>query len=252
MTDFPKFAPVQVPEDATFEEIKDALEFNNSVLSYTKSLVEAAELEDEKTLSRERRQIELEVARINLEEQRIKLLANEHRAGLGRGRFFLLDAVKDKTVDPLQKSIISWHEHADPSQELEFVINSPGGGVHDGFALFDTLRLVAADGRRVKTIATGYAASMGGILLQAGDKRVVTPNAWVMVHEVSTVAWGKSHELRDEVEFIDRLEDQIIAIFMERCSLPEGEFRKRWGRRDWWVSPSEALNLGIADVIGYS
>jgi ATP-dependent Clp endopeptidase proteolytic subunit ClpP len=250
-SNFPQFAPVGPEDDSS--HLDEALSFNQKLLSYRKELMELENYKDNKQYELSKREMELRSAEIGLEKARIDLYSQSKRPAFVNGRFSLYEAVRAKSVDALVDDILVWNELAPDEHELTFIINSPGGSVIDGLALFDTLRMVASTGKRkIKTVATGYAASMGGILLQAGDRRVVTPNAWVMIHEVSTASWGTLSNIKDELEFSESLQDQIINLYMERVIMPESEFRQNFDRRDWWVDAKAAVNIGIADEIGYA
>jgi ATP-dependent Clp endopeptidase proteolytic subunit ClpP len=137
----------------------------------------------------------------------------------------------------------------DRTRPVEVVFNSPGGAVFAGLGLYDFLRLVDEAGTPVTTTATGYAASMGGVLLQAGSTRRMTPNAWLMIHEVSSIAIGKSSELADNAELSKRLYDQLVGILAERSSLSAAQIKRKSDRRDWWLGAGEALEHGFVDEI---
>jgi ATP-dependent Clp protease protease subunit len=93
------------------------------------------------------------------------------------------------------------------------------------------------------------AASMGGILLQAGSHRVLAPNAYMLIHEVSSLAWGGASELEDEVAFVKRLQDRILDILAERSTMTRQQIARKWKRKDWWLDAPEALRLGFVDEI---
>lgn len=105
----------------------------------------------------------------------------------------------------------SWSRR-EPGCAMKIIFNSPGGSIIDGLALYDFILELRANGHYVETIAVGMAASMGGILLQAGHERVVGANAFVLVHEASTGAMGKTSEIEDEVAFVKRLQEKLLDI----------------------------------------
>jgi ATP-dependent Clp endopeptidase proteolytic subunit ClpP len=137
----------------------------------------------------------------------------------------------------------------DPEAPIEIVINSGGGSVFAGLALFDYLQMIRGAGCAVTTTAVGMAASMAGILLQAGSTRVMSEHAYLMIHEASTSTWGKISELRDEVELIDKLEERMLAILAERSTMSAKQIKAKCARRDWWIDSREALKLGFVDEI---
>ena len=83
--------------------------------------------------------------------------------------------------------------------------------------------------------------------MQAGDERVIGPNAFVLIHEVSGGAEGRSSELGDRVEFHGLMEERLLAILAERSSMTVRQINARWQRKDWWLSADEAVALGFAD-----
>jgi ATP-dependent Clp endopeptidase proteolytic subunit ClpP len=143
-------------------------------------------------------------------------------------------------------TLTSWSSKA-PGAPLTIIFNSPGGAVHDGLALFDFLRHLRVAGHHLTTIALGRAASMGAVLLQAGDRRVIGSNAFVMLHEVSNGASGKVSEIDDSVELSKRLQKRLLTILADRSTLTVQQIQRKWTRRDWWLDAEEAVTLGFAD-----
>ena len=93
------------------------------------------------------------------------------------------------------------------------------------------------------------AASMAGILLQAGDTRWVGHQAWVMIHRAAFGAFGKTYEVEDEVEFVKRIEERILEIFTTRSKLTKQKIKRNWDRKDWWISADEALEAHLVDEV---
>ena len=132
---------------------------------------------------------------------------------------------------------------------MQIDFTSPGGSVIDGLALFDFLQELRRKGHRITTRGIGYAASMAGILLQAGDLRVMAPESWLLIHEASFGAGGKIGEVEDTVEWVKRIQKRILRIFAERSNLSVGQISNRWRRKDWWISSEEALRFGLVDEV---
>lgn len=126
---------------------------------------------------------------------------------------------------------------------------SPGGNVMDGFALYDVILAIRSQGIVVTTIALGTCASMAAVLLQSGTYRLVGPNAWVLVHEISSGAIGKISEMQDEVDLCNRLNAQVITILGERSNITKEMMEERAKRRDWWLNSRECVDLKLADNI---
>jgi ATP-dependent Clp protease protease subunit len=99
------------------------------------------------------------------------------------------------------------------------VFNSPGGVVTDGFTLYDFLRELSNRGHHITTKCMGAAASMGAILMQAGDHRVMTPNAFMMVHEISGQNEGTIAEMKDTLAIVSRFQDKALSILTAKSNM---------------------------------
>jgi ATP-dependent Clp endopeptidase proteolytic subunit ClpP len=164
----------------------------------------------------------------------------------GRRTYTFYARVEEESVRACMATLTSWSSKA-PGAPLTIIFNSPGGAVHDGLALFDFLRHLRFTGHHLTTIALGRAASMGAVLLQAGDRRVIGSNAFVMLHEVSNGASGKVSEIDDSVELSKRLQKRLLTILADRSTLTVQQIQRKWTRRDWWLDADEAVGLGFAD-----
>jgi len=168
------------------------------------------------------------------------------------------DSVSGASVKACIDQLTKWMR-LDPSVDIEISFNSPGGEVIAGLALFDFIQTVRAAGHHVTTSSIGYAASMAGILLQAGDRRIIGAESWLMLHEASFGAQGKTGEVEDRVEWIKRVQDRFLNIFAERCKnadsatatkrLTKAQIKHKWTRTDFWVSSDEALAYGLVDEV---
>ena len=156
--------------------------------------------------------------------------------------------VNDLSVDGCMEMLSYW-SRTEPGCAMEIVFNSPGGSVLAGLALFDFIRALRSEGHHVTTHTLGYAASMAGILLQAGDKRVMGQEAWVLIHEISFGAVGKIGEIEDTTEWVKKMQKRILNIFAERSKLTVAQIEKKWKRTDWWLSSDECLKAGLIDEI---
>lgn len=144
----------------------------------------------------------------------------------------------------------------DDPQPIEIVFFSPGGSVVDGMALFDTIQLLRHHGHRVTTTAIGMAASMGSILLQAGDVRRMTRESWVLIHQISAGAQGSMGEIEDRVEWFKKMEQRVLDIFADRAkaskakkALTRKQFEAGYNRKDWWIDSADCLRYGIVDEV---
>jgi len=166
--------------------------------------------------------------------------------------FNFVGHVGKDTIQPCMDRLSSWSV-MDPGCDITIVFNSPGGSVIDGMALFDYIRFIRGKGHKVTCLALGYAASMAGILLQAASDgcRVMAKGSWLLIHEVAFSTSGKIGEIEDMYKFGERMKKQAADIFIERSGgkLTHAVLTENWTRKDWWLSPEEALALGLIDEV---
>ena len=198
-------------------------------------------------LSLAQNEIEFKLKQIQLDDK----LDSIDRKKASDERNFLYrfnDKVSKDTVRHCMETLTEWHR-LDPECAIEIIFSSPGGSIIDGFELFDFLQDLRNKGHHLTTGTLGYAASMVGVLLQAGDIRWVGQQAWIMIHRAAFGAWGKTYEIEDEVKFIQRIEERILAIFTSRSNLTKNKIKRNWDRKDWWISADEALTMNLVDEI---
>ena len=194
---------------------------------------------------------------IDLEREELKFL-KEKAANSFHHIYPFGSDVSQSSVNSCINQLTEWMR-LDPECDIEIVFNSPGGSVIHGMALWDFIQTVRSKGHKVTTSTIGYAASMAGILLQAGDVRVMGKESWLMIHEASFGAGGKIGEVEDTVEWVKRVCARIVDIFVDRCKhadsttatkrLTKSKFVSSWRRKDWWISSEEALEYGLIDEI---
>ena len=138
-------------------------------------------------------------------------------------------------------------EAEDPDKDIQLYINSPGGSVSAGFAIFDTMQYIRCD---VSTICVGMAASMGAFLLAAGaiGKRRALPNAEIMIHQPSGGAQGQATDISIHANHILRVKDKLNQILSERTGQPL-DVVKRDTERDNFMTAQEALEYGLIDKV---
>jgi ATP-dependent Clp endopeptidase proteolytic subunit ClpP len=132
---------------------------------------------------------------------------------------------------------------------MEIIFSSGGGSIVDGMALYDFIQDLRAQGHRITTSTLGIAASMAGILLQAGDVRTMGREAWLMIHEAAFRTEGKIGEIEDTVDWIKKVQERVLLIFAARSQMSAEDIRAKWTRRDWWIDSDEALQLGLVDAL---
>lgn len=157
--------------------------------------------------------------------------------------------VASDSADKAINTLSTW-SRLDPGCDITIIFNSPGGNIIAGFALWDhIIDLRKNHGHNVTTITRGMAASMAGILLQAGDKRIMGAEAWLLIHEASYAAIGSHGDVEDTVKWVEKIQDRILNIFAERSNMSKAQIKRRWTRTDWWISSDEALEYGFCDEV---
>ena len=138
-------------------------------------------------------------------------------------------------------------EGQDPEKDISFYINSPGGVITAGMAIYDTMQYIKCD---VSTICMGMAASMGSFLLAAGTKgkRLALPNSEIMIHQPSGGAQGQATDIEIQANHILAIKKRLNTILAERTGQPY-ETIARDTERDNWMTSAEALEYGLIDKI---
>lgn len=134
------------------------------------------------------------------------------------------------------------------AKELHVEINSPGGDVFAGTAMFNMLRAWAKDGKQVVTKVSGVAASIASVIFLAGDKRVMPKNTFAMVHQPWTFAMGNADDLREQADTLEKIGGGMVKTYMDRTGLSEDEVNALLAQ-DTWLSADEALEKGFATEI---
>lgn len=216
-----------------------------------KALAESMKVENEARKAKaeaEAAENAAEQVKISTDRERWKrereLLGDEYK-----GVFRFSGSVDSASVQGTIAHLVMWRRHNPDATKLTFIINSPGGSVVDGVHLFDFLRDMSASGVHITTVATGMAASMGAILTQAGDTRLIMPTASFMLHEAAFGAAGKTGEVEDRVAWVKMIQGRFKHILAERSNLTEDEIEDKWSRKDWWMMPKDAVELGFFDDI---
>jgi len=159
---------------------------------------------------------------------------------------FLGEEVNDTTAGLVVAQLL-FLEAEDPKKDIHLYINSPGGSVTAGMAIYDTMQFIKCD---VSTICLGMAASMGAFLLAGGTKgkRMILPNAEVMIHQPSGGARGQETEIRIAAENILRTRKKLNEILAANTGKPV-EVIEADTERDNYMTAEQALEYGLVDVI---
>jgi ATP-dependent Clp endopeptidase proteolytic subunit ClpP len=191
--------------------------------------------------------VQAEIAARNEERYEQSLLAGDHY----HRTYVYNGPIASSGVQQAMAKLAEWHRTANKEtpEPIEIVFNSPGGSVIDGMALFDYIQVLRRAGHQITTTCYGMAASMAGILLQAGDVRVMGKESYLLIHEIAFGAGGKIGEIEDEVAFAKKIQGRIVKIFADRSDLTAAQIKKNWTRKDWWLDSDEALRLKLVDEV---
>ena len=162
-------------------------------------------------------------------------------------RIVFLGEEVNATTASLVVAQLLYLEAQDPDKDIQFYINSPGGSVTAGMAIYDTMQYVRCD---VSTICVGMAASMGAFLLAAGakGKRFALPNSEIMIHQPSGGAKGQATDISIHANHILRTKKRLNEILSERTGQPI-EVVERDTERDNFLTAQEALEYGLIDKV---
>ena len=159
---------------------------------------------------------------------------------------FLTGEINDATANAIIAQLI-YLEGKDPTKDISLYINSPGGSVSAGLAIYDTMNYIKCD---VSTICMGMAASMGAFLLSSGakGKRFALPNAEVMIHQPLGGAQGQASDIKIAAEHILRTKAKLNRILAENCNRNIAEL-ERDTDRDNWLTAEQAREYGLIDRV---
>lgn len=159
---------------------------------------------------------------------------------------FLSDEVNDVTASLVVAQLL-YLEAQDPEKDISLYINSPGGSITAGMAIYDTMNFIKCD---VSTICIGMAASMGAFLLAAGakGKRFALPNSEVMIHQPLGGAQGQASDIKIQAEHILKIRKKLNAILAEKTGKSIKEI-ERDTDRDNWLDADAAMEYGLIDKV---
>lgn len=159
---------------------------------------------------------------------------------------FLADEVNDVTASLVVAQML-YLEAQDPDKDIYFYINSPGGSISAGMAIYDTMNYIKCD---VSTICIGMAASMGAFLLSSGakGKRYALPNAEIMIHQPLGGMQGQASDIKIHADHILRIREKLNKLLAEQTGKPL-ETIERDTERDNFMSADEAAEYGLIDKV---
>ena len=159
---------------------------------------------------------------------------------------FLGEEVSDASANSIVAQLLHL-ESADPDKDISFYINSPGGSVTAGLAIYDTMQFIKPD---VSTVCLGMAASMGAVLLAAGapGKRFALPNSRIMIHQPSGGAQGKQTDIQIMADFMKDTREQLNGILAKHTGQPIEKIQEDT-EKDNFMTPAEAKDYGLVDDV---
>ena len=159
---------------------------------------------------------------------------------------FLGTPINDQVANVIVAQLL-YLAHEDPKRDINMYINSPGGVINSGLAIYDTMQMIDAP---VSTIAVGLAASMGTILLTAGakGKRYALPNATIHLHQPLGGAQGQAADIEIAAREILRQRDVLNGILKKHTTMNDEQIRQ-YTDRDFYMTPEVAMSLGVVDEV---
>ena len=168
-----------------------------------------------------------------------------------RRTYDLSSEVTEESAAELVAVLSDWATESD--ERITLRLMSPGGSTIHGLAIYDFVVGTRNAGVPIDTLALGWAASMASVLLQCGEVRKVAPNASILIHESRFYydePWmEKISDMKDRAKFEESIEKRCDAILAERSTLTIEQLRRRYERKDWWLTAQEAVTLGFADEL---
>lgn len=241
---------------------KAELELRKLELEVQKAEAEAAQDEEKRQHAAALRRIELREKRADLRkgraeatmaevelERALDVDAEEQRYA-DRREYTFCNEVGPGTVRACIGQLRTWSE-IDPECDITITFNSPGGSVFDGIELGDFILKLRAEGHKVTCRVAGIAASMAGHLVQYGTERVITKSSYLHLHEVATMAWGKTSDLKDTAELAERLTRDTAALYASRSGGKHTteSVMDLMRRKEIYLSAEEALAHGFVDRV---
>lgn len=163
-------------------------------------------------------------------------------------KVFLWGTVEDSSAKDITEKLL-YLELANPGKEIQFFINTPGGSITAGMAIYDTMKLISSP---IKVFVTGLAASMGSILLCGPKKgnRFLFPNARVLIHQplISGRFYAPAVDIAIQADEMEKTRDEMNRILAEASGQPLEKIRKDTDR-DFYMNAKEAIEYGLADAI---
>ena len=182
-----------------------------------------------------------------IEERQMNAVAMDIFSRLMMDRIIFLGVPIYEDVANIIMGQLLFLESANPNRDIQIYINSPGGSVYAGLAIYDTMQYIGSD---VATICTGMAASMGAVLMAAGEKgkRTALPHSRIMIHQPLGGAQGQASDIEITYKEISKLKKELYDILSNHSGQPYEKIEAD-GDRDFWMTAEEAKAYGMIDEV---
>lgn len=182
-----------------------------------------------------------------IEERQLNVASMDVFSRLMMDRIIFLGVPIDDTVANIIQAQLLFLESTDPSKDIQVYFNTPGGSVHAGLGIYDTMQYITA---QVATICTGMAASMGAILLTAGTKgkRSALRHSRIMIHQPMGGASGQASDIEITAREIMKIKNELYSILSVHTGRSVEQVEKD-ADRDYWMTSQEAVEYGMIDEI---
>jgi len=182
-----------------------------------------------------------------IEERQLNVASMDVFSRLMMDRIIFLGVPIDDTVANIIQAQLLFLESTDPSKDIQIYFNTPGGSVHAGLGIYDTMQYITAN---IATICTGMAASMGAILLTAGakGKRSALKHSRVMIHQPMGGASGQASDIEITAREIMKIKKELYKILSDHTGKTVEQVEKD-ADRDYWMTSEEAVEYGMIDEI---
>ncbi len=182
-----------------------------------------------------------------IEERQLNIATMDVFSRLMMDRIIFLGVPIDDYVANIIQAQLLFLESTDPRKDIQIYLNTPGGSVYAGLGIYDTMQYIKPD---VATICTGMAASMGAVLLCAGEKgkRTALPHSRILIHQPMGGAQGQASDIEITAREIQKLKKELYEIIAKHSGQT---YKKIWkdGDRDYWMTSEEARDYGMIDEV---
>ncbi len=182
-----------------------------------------------------------------IEERQLNIASMDVFSRLMMDRIIFLGLPIDDYVANIIQAQLLYLDSSDPGKDIQIYFNTPGGSVHAGLGIYDTMQYISAD---ISTICTGMAASMGAVLLTAGTKgkRSALKHSRIMIHQPMGGAEGQASDIEIIAREISKLKMELYQIISDHSGVPVEKVEKD-SDRDYWMTSNEAKEYGMIDEV---